>query len=39
MTFGALVAAVAGDAFLSDQVRYIGDLGGTGLDRLADLPA
>ncbi len=28
MTFGALVAAVAGDAFLSDQVGWIGGLAG-----------
>ncbi|WP_458315899.1 purine-cytosine permease family protein [Mycolicibacterium brisbanense] len=28
MTFGALVAAVAGDAFLSDQVGFIGRLAG-----------
>ncbi|WP_227999500.1 purine-cytosine permease family protein [Nocardia australiensis] len=28
MTFGALVAAVAGDAFLSDQVGFLGKLAG-----------
>lgn len=28
MTLGALIAAVAGDAFLSDQVGFVGDLAG-----------
>ncbi|MEU8959768.1 cytosine permease [Streptomyces sp. NPDC048518] len=31
MTFGVLVAASAGDAFLADQVGYVVGLGGTGL--------
>ncbi|MET0475816.1 MAG: cytosine permease [Mycobacterium sp.] len=31
MTFGALVAAVAGDAFLDDQVGFIGHLAGPAL--------
>jgi NCS1 family nucleobase:cation symporter-1 len=29
MTFGAVVAAVAGDAFLTDQVEWLGGLAGT----------
>ena len=31
MTFGVLVAATAGDAFLANQVGYVVGLGGTGL--------
>ncbi|MFF8966906.1 purine-cytosine permease family protein [Streptomyces globisporus] len=31
MTFGVLVAATAGDAFLTDQVGYVVGLGGAGL--------
>ncbi|MFD4127221.1 purine-cytosine permease family protein [Streptomyces globisporus] len=31
MTFGVLVAATAGDAFLADQVGYVVGLGGAGL--------
>jgi nucleobase:cation symporter-1, NCS1 family len=31
MTFGALIAAVAGDAFLGDQVGFVGDLAGPAL--------
>ena len=31
MTFGALVAAVAGDAFLDDQVGFVGSLAGPAL--------
>jgi NCS1 family nucleobase:cation symporter-1 len=31
MTFGALIAAAAGDAFLPSQVKFLGDLGQGGL--------
>ncbi len=35
MTFGALVAAAAGDAFLGSQVKFLGGLSGGGLIALA----
>ena len=37
MTFGALVAAVAGDAFLTNQVGWLGDLAGPAWSPLLDL--